>query len=378
MSLLLEALRKAEEQHVDAGAAQIFSGRKSGKRARLGLLAIAVLAAAFIGALFLFGAPLLDRFLGGNASIAPPNASTPAPPAASLAAQANEPPGAAPTAEAAATAAEEREKPPANVASTPLVEPKRIPARPSSRKKNAMTETAERDAAPSAPSATSPIAAGPATVMRDPPVTWKAPARTDHRSRLEDKASLIERREVDPIALAREREQAGDLIGALTAWKEAATALPNQRDVWLGMGGAYARAGDALAAAKAYERALALDGNDADALAALAALRGASDPVGWRSRLTLAIERTPRHAGLRAALGHQLALLREWGAAAQAFGEAATIEPRAEYFANRAICLERAGRYPAAIEAWQQVLTAPAGQFDLALARERIERLKEE
>lgn len=178
----------------------------------------------------------------------------------------------------------------------------------------------------------------------------------------------------DHGARAYQAASAGDHESARNLYVKALKTDPLRRDALLGMARLAHNAGRFEEAARHFEAMLLLDARDADALAGLAFLRGASDPVGWESRLNAAAADRGENAQLFLALGWVLGEQRRWGEAAGAFSRAVALIPEnGSAWFNLGVALERSGSLTAAVPAYSRAAQLP-GETARAAA-ERIKRL---
>lgn len=245
--------------------------------------------------------------------------------------------------------------------------------------------------APSAPPATE--RAAPA----DPPVARVAPAPkakasgTPHKVAVANEtappaaapaaAPMVER-SAQPLPLqdAYLALRAGRYEEAQRLYQHVVAAQPGLADAWLGLAAAYEGRGEAGGAIAAYRRALQLDPDNADALAALAELTAAGNPSAQASVLRAALARRPEAPSLHAALGRLLAAEGRWSEARGAFEAAASLAPaRAEYAFNLAVALDRLGESARAAALYERAATLAerdgANGVDVAAARARARAL---
>jgi len=136
-------------------------------------------------------------------------------------------------------------------------------------------------------------------------------------------------------------------------------------------------------AASYYQRALEVDPKDAIALAGLMAIRVPTDMVQAESRLKTLLAEQPDSAYLHFALGNQFARQQRWAEAQQAYFKAYTVEPaNAGYVFNLAVSLDQLHQAKLAARYYNEALTAvdrqpgqPAG-FDRAEVLNRLNQLQ--
>ncbi|MFN6960642.1 MAG: tetratricopeptide repeat protein [Rhodocyclaceae bacterium] len=354
MSLLVEALEKKTQEEAaplrrqaDAVFGSAEGSRKPPGRRLLPLFLLAGI--IVVGAVGLGGYLYLD--LGDRSSLVPAP-----PPTASIT------PG-----EGSATPRPSPDEVAAQAATEPLALATNPPDRSGATRLAANAQPAQPEKTVSAPRARPPRNTATAAKAASKSAARANPVAASHPFELESK----------PWQLAQQAEQRGDLPAAARHYAEAIRLEPLDRAAALGRARALAQLGDVAGAESLYESLLARDSRDADALAGLALLRGGSDPSGWQARLEAALEMRPDHAGLHAALGVLLADRSEWRAAAQAFARAARLTPKAEFFYNQALCLDRAGQLAEALTSYRQALQAgrSAVAFDREAVQARIDEL---
>ncbi len=121
---------------------------------------------------------------------------------------------------------------------------------------------------------------------------------------------------------------AGDLAGARTEYQQALNEEPANRDALLGLAALDVRTGRYEAAEAVYLRLLQADPRDSHAQAALVALRGGrGDPVAAESRIKSMLADNPGAHMLNFALGNQLAQQGRWAEAQQQYFKAFAAEP---------------------------------------------------
>jgi tetratricopeptide (TPR) repeat protein len=173
--------------------------------------------------------------------------------------------------------------------------------------------------------------------------------------------------------------QKNDLAAARESYERALAREPNNRDALLGLAAIDVRGGQLEAAEARYLKVLEMDPRDGQATAALVSLRGRLDPVASESRLKTLIASQPDVAQLHFALGNQYAHQSRWAEAQAAYFKAYSIDPEnADYVFNLAVSLDQLRQKKTALEYYQRAL-ALAGKrpatFDSAQARTRVQEL---
>jgi len=121
---------------------------------------------------------------------------------------------------------------------------------------------------------------------------------------------------------------AGDLATARSEYQQALRDEPANRDALLGLGALDVRAGRYESAEALYLRVLQIDPRDPPAQAALIALRsGRSDPLATESRVKTLLAADPAAHALNFTLGNQLAQQNRWAEAQQEYFKAYSAEP---------------------------------------------------
>lgn len=172
----------------------------------------------------------------------------------------------------------------------------------------------------------------------------------------------------------------GDAAAARKYYEEAVAADPASLDAQLGLATAAARTGDREAAARHYRRALVLDPQNPSAVAGLAALADLSRPEGLEAQLRADITRYPKSAALQFTLGNLYASQSRWSEAQSAYFEAYRLDPSSADLAyNLAVSLDHLGQARLAADFYQRALAASgqqATQFDKGQVSRRIAELK--
>ncbi len=173
---------------------------------------------------------------------------------------------------------------------------------------------------------------------------------------------------------------AGDLATARTDYQEALREEPANRDALLGLAALDVRAGRLHSAEATYVRLLHADPRDAHAHAALIALRtGRVDPVAAESRVKFMLADNPAAHVLNFTLGNQFAQQGRWAEAQQEYFKAFSAEPDNPDFAyNLAVSLDHLRQPNLALEYYRRAVAlakARGASFDAAAAEARITQL---
>lgn len=172
----------------------------------------------------------------------------------------------------------------------------------------------------------------------------------------------------------------GNLEAARDHYQSALRSDQRSRDALLGLAVAAWREGRSEEAARRYDQLVSLDPRDPDANAGLALLRGTMDPAGYESRLRSLLGERGDNAALHHALGALLAQQHRWGEAQEAFFRAVTLAPRAsDYHFNLAVSLDHLGQYSQARTYYRQALDLAAtasSTFSREAAQSRLAALE--
>jgi tetratricopeptide (TPR) repeat protein len=284
-----------------------------------------------------------------------------------------------------------------NVRPSPIA---RAPMAVSSPKPVKMAPSASPQPAPNAAGAATPAAVPPVAVLK-PERLSGTPARPAAQSReaeqlvmglLNDSAGA---RPAPPLKLSRTIEpprvapdvlegyealKNGDAVAARRHYEAAVAADATSVDAHLGLAAAAARAGDRATATRHYRRALALDPKNPSAVAGLAALADFSHPDRLEVQLRADIAQYPRSPALQFTLGNLYASQARWNEAQAAYFEAYRLDPdSADLAYNLAVSLDHLGKAKLAADFYQRALAATRQQaalFDKGQVSRRIAELK--
>jgi tetratricopeptide (TPR) repeat protein len=173
---------------------------------------------------------------------------------------------------------------------------------------------------------------------------------------------------------------AGDLVKARTDYEEALRDEPANRDAQFGLAALDVKAGRYEAAEGAYLRLLQANPRDAEAQAALIALRGGRlDPLVAESRVKSLLAAEPRAHVLNFTLGNQLAQQGRWAEAQQEYFKAFSAEPdNADFAYNLAVSLDHLRQPRLALEYYRRAIALAktrGASFDAAAAQARAAQL---
>jgi len=185
---------------------------------------------------------------------------------------------------------------------------------------------------------------------------------------------------VDPLVQQGYRAfQRNDLAAARDSYQKALAREPNNRDALLGLAACDVRSGHLEAAEARYLKLLEIDPRDSQAVASLVGLRGRLDPVAAESRLKTLIASQPDVAQLYFSLGNQYGQQSRWSEAQAAYFKAYSIDPEnADYAFNLAISLDQLRQKSPALEYYQRAIALAAKRtatFEPGQARTRVQEL---
>ena len=173
---------------------------------------------------------------------------------------------------------------------------------------------------------------------------------------------------------------AGDLATARADYQEALREEPANRDALLGLAAIDVRTGRYEPAEAIYLRLLQSDPRDSHAHAALIELRaGRMDPLAAESRIKSLLANDPAADVLYFTLGNQLALQGRWAEARQHYSKAFAADPdNADFAYNLAVSLDHLRQSKLALEYYGRALALAekrGASFELATARSRVQQL---
>jgi Flp pilus assembly protein TadD len=185
---------------------------------------------------------------------------------------------------------------------------------------------------------------------------------------------------IDPLVeQAYQAFQRNELAAARDGYQRALARDPTNRDALLGLAAIDVRSGQLNSAEARYLRLLEIDPRDSHAVASLISLRGQLDPVASESRLKTLIAIQPETALLHFSLGNQYAQQSRWSEAQAAYFKAHSVDPEnADYAFNLAVSLDQLHQGKLALEFYQRALALSdrrAASFDPARARLRVQEL---
>lgn len=182
---------------------------------------------------------------------------------------------------------------------------------------------------------------------------------------------------LDQAYLAFER---GDLDQARAAWEKALAADPRNADALHGLAATALQRQQPGMAIDYYLRALEADPKDALALAGLLSLKAPADAQQMESKLKLLLAERPDSPYLNFALGNLYARDARWAEAQQAYFKAHTADAaNPDYLFNLAVSLDQLHQPRLAIQYYNQAIAAAARQpagFDAGRAAARLRDLQ--
>jgi tetratricopeptide (TPR) repeat protein len=154
----------------------------------------------------------------------------------------------------------------------------------------------------------------------------------------------------------------------------------NNLDALLGKASLVAKSGDAAGATRLYGRVLELEPNDSVARSALASLRTFVDPEGQESNLRNLLAKDPTQPSLLFALGNTLAAQGRWSEAQTVYFQAYSGDnQQPDYAFNLAISLERIRQNSLALNYYRSALELTqkkSARFKVDQVRQRIAALE--
>ncbi|MBL8523854.1 MAG: tetratricopeptide repeat protein [Betaproteobacteria bacterium] len=191
-------------------------------------------------------------------------------------------------------------------------------------------------------------------------------------------------RSIAPTAVSTELSAAyqslkeGNYAVAVTRYSNLVQSEPLNTDAHLGLATAFARNGDAVAAARHFRAVLAIDPRNTGAIAGLMSINR-TGPESTEVEIKTLLSKFPESAALHFALGNRLASDRRWVEAQQAYFEAYRLDAtRADYVYNLAVSLDQLGKQILARDYYSKALAMPVdagGQFDKAVVARRLREL---
>lgn len=187
-------------------------------------------------------------------------------------------------------------------------------------------------------------------------------------------------RQDQTLNLAYESWQLGKPDEARRGYEQVLRGDPRNADALLGLAAIAASQGQFERALDYYLRVLEVDPTDATAQAALISLRGPGDSASSESRLKTLLASQPDVPALHFALGNLYARRGHWNDAQQAYFQAYVLDPdNADYIFNVAVSLDHLRQNKLAAQYYRMALAAAEtgrGAFDRNAAAKRILELQ--
>ena len=240
-----------------------------------------------------------------------------------------------------------------------------------------------RRLAPAPPATPSTAATAPRAAPKPRPAPAVTPGAETPRPRAAGTALATSRpspRVHPEVESAYAAYQAGDMERARADYERALRDEPANRDALLGLAAVETRALRYAAAEALYRRLLVADPRDPHAHAGLLALRAQQvDPVAAESRVKGLLAVAPEASVLHFTLGNQYAQQRRWPEAQLAYAQAAALDAEnPDYAFNLAVSLEHMRQPESALREYRRALVLAlqrTASFDVAAAQLRVQRL---
>lgn len=195
-----------------------------------------------------------------------------------------------------------------------------------------------------------------------------------------DRTAQAPRRVPAEIASGFAALRQGDLPAARRGYSAAMAIDPSNLDAHLGLATVEARSGNRTSAAMHYRKALELDPRNPTALAGLTALGDFSRPEAIEARVRSDLAASPDSGALHFTLGNVYAAEGRWNEAQAEFFEAHRIDPSsADVMFNLAVALDHLGQTRVAAGFYTRALEASraqAPQFDPAAVARRLAEIR--
>lgn len=240
---------------------------------------------------------------------------------------------------------------------------------------------------PAAPS----LAPSAATVERAMSASVLAQRRSEPPEQIQDSATpatpttpvrLVRTRpEVDPnLGRGYHSLQAGKLDTARTDYEQALRRDPKNVDALLGLAAIAQREGRATDAERYWQQAFEADPKDAAAQAAVVGIAAPSDPVAAESRLKTLLAAQPESGPLNFTLGNLYSRQNRWAEAQQVYFNAVAADgDNPDYLFNLAISLDHLRQPKLAAQHYRLALEAAerrTGAFSREQAKKRLQTLQ--
>ena len=233
---------------------------------------------------------------------------------------------------------------------------------------------------PPLPEPAKPQIADPAPLpeKRERPTAQTAPPQAEPDSPI--RMSSSRPKQNPTLSRAYEALQADKLSDAKLDYEQVLRSDIKNTDALLGLATIAARQGQVDSATELYLRVLEADPKDVNAKAGLINLKGQSNPALAESRLKTLLASQPESSALHFALGNLYASQIRWSDAQQAYFRAHTAEPEnADYLFNLAVSLDHLHQKKLAAQYYSSALTAAetrSAAFDRNQVKTRLLELR--
>jgi Tfp pilus assembly protein PilF len=263
--------------------------------------------------------------------------------------------------------------PPASLPPLPLPPP---PAPLAASAPVSATTVAELAPTPTPPSPAPLSTSEPARLFEPAPRTPKASSPA--RQRAYDRSLQLSRNQPKPASLldrAYDNLQAGRFEEAQQDYENVLRADNKNIDALLGMATLAAQQGQSERAQGFYMLALEVDPKDATAQAGLINSRAKTNPALSESRLKTSLATQPESPALLFALGNLYASQSRWSEAQQAYFKAYSVdESNADYLYNLAVSLDHLHQNRLAAQYYQMALNAASNVRSISFDRAQVGR----
>jgi tetratricopeptide (TPR) repeat protein len=239
--------------------------------------------------------------------------------------------------------------------------------------KKRLTEASDRLDAPVSKSEPQGVESKPEVALSIKPTSVPPPGPRLIRQDSNDRISKL-------LDLAFAAQSKHDNTQAMQLYEQILESDKNNLDALLGKASLIAKNGDAAGATRLYGRVLELEPNDSSARSALASLRTIVDPEGQESNLRNLLAKDPTQPSLLFALGNTLAAQGRWSEAQTVYFQAYSGDSQQpDYAFNLAISLERIRQNSQALNYYRSALEltqTKSARFKIDQVRQRIAALE--
>jgi tetratricopeptide (TPR) repeat protein len=248
-----------------------------------------------------------------------------------------------------------------------------VSAEPKYFEKKKLTESSDRFDAPVSKSEPQGVELKPDVALSIKPTSVPPPGPRLIRQDSNDRISKL-------LDLAFAAQGKHDHTQAMQIYEQILESDKNNLDALLGKASLIAKNGDAAGATRLYGRVLELEPNDSAARSALASLRTVVDPEGQESNLRNLLAKDPTQPSLLFALGNTLAAQGRWSEAQIVYFQAYSGDSQQpDYAFNLAISLERIRQNSQALNYYRSALEltqTKSARFKIDQVRQRIAALE--